>query len=452
MQFKVRKGLDVPISGVPKQSISDAPEVRSVAVIGLDYMGLKPTLHVAQGDTVRRGQRLFSDKSTPGVSVTAPGTGVVEMINRGQRRRLESIVIHLRDGDGRDFETFNKYSRAELGSLSRQQIRDNLVASGLWVALRTRPYGRVPAPDSEPHSVFVTAIDTNPLAPDPEVMLAGKQDDFRDGLELLSRLSGKTVFLCRKTGAAIEAPDGDAFVTAEFSGKHPAGLPGTHIHFLDPVHAGKTVWHINYQDVVAFGELFRTGVLPIERVVSLAGPMVRNPRLLRTRRGASIDDLVAGEIDRGECRVLSGSVLSGRRATGWGAYLWRYHHQITALREGRERFLLGWLWPWGERFSATNVFLSSLSRGRRKFALTTSQQGSKRALVPIGQYEAVMPLDILATQLLTAILVGDTETAQRLGCLELDEEDLALCSFVCQSKYDFGPLLRETLDHIERHG
>ena len=189
-----------------------------------------------------------------------------------------------------------------------------------------------------------------------------------------------------------------------------------------------------------------------ERVVSLGGPMVRNPRLLRTRVGASIDDLVRDELEQGDCRVLSGSVLSGRRAAGWGAYLWRYHHQVTAVREGRERTLFGWLRPGGERFSAARVFFSALSSRRRRFALSTSQQGSRRAMVPIGLYEEVVPLDILPTQLLRAILVGDTDTAQALGCLELDEEDLALCSFVCLSKYDFGPFLRETLDTIQRGG
>lgn len=452
MQFRIKKGLDVPVSGAPEQSIHTKPGVSSVAVIGLDYLGLKPSLHVAQGDTVRLGQPLFSDKSAPGVTVTSPGSGIVEIVNRGQRRRLQSIVVRLGADDGRVAETFNSYAREDLETLNREQIRDNLVASGLWPALRTRPYSRVPTPDSEPHSVFVTAIDSNPLAPDPEVVLADRQNDFRDGLQLLARLSGKTVFVCKAKGSAIPVPDDESFVAAEFSGRHPAGLPGTHIHFLDPVHADKTVWHINYQDVAAFGELFRTGIVPTERVVALAGPMVERPRLLRTRLGANIDDLVAGEIKTGDCRVLSGSVLSGRRAIGWGAYLWRYHSQVTALREGRDRTLFGWLRPWGERFSAANVFFSSLSRGGRRFAFSTSQHGSKRAMVPIGLYEDVVPLDILPTQLLRALVVGDTETAQRLGCLELDEEDLALCSFVCLSKYDFGPILRENLDAIERDG
>ncbi len=452
MEFSIKKGLDVPISGAPEQSIFDAAAVSSVAVIGLDYIGLKPTVHVAQGDTVRLGQPLFEDKSTPGVTVTSPGSGTVAMVNRGHRRRLQSIVVRLGAEDGRAVETFNRYSRAELAALNRRQIRENLVASGLWTALRMRPYSKIPPPDSEPHSIFVTAIDTNPLAADPEIVLGQQRDDFLAGLQLLSRLTDTKVIVCKRVGAEIPVPDGDAFVVAGFSGKHPAGLPGTHIHFLDPVHAGKTVWHINYQDVAAVGELFRTGILPTRRVISLAGPMVERPRLLRTRLGASIEEVVAGELRNGDCRILSGPVLSGRRAVGWGAYLWRYHHQVTALREGRDRTLFGWLRPWGERFSAANVFFSSLSARSRRFALSTSQHGSKRAMVPIGLYEDVVPLDILPTQLLRALVVGDTETAERLGCLELDEEDLALCSFVCLSKYDFGPLLRESLDRIERTG
>jgi len=452
MQKKITKGLDIPLKGAPEQSITTATPVGSVAVIALDYLGLKPALHVAPGDTVRLGQPLFSDKSTPGVTVTAPGSGVVEAVNRGLRRKLQSIVIRLDDDDGREAVEFARCARDELDTLDPDLVQQNLTASGLWASLRTRPYSKVPPPDSVPHSIFVTAIDTNPLAADPEVVLADRQDDFHDGLKLLARLRGTRVFLCKKRGAALSAPAGDAFVTAEFFGKHPAGLPGTHIHFLDPVSANKTVWYIGYQDVVAIGELFRTGVLPTERVVSLAGPMIKNPRLLRTRVGASIDDLVAAELKPGECRVLSGSALSGRRATGWGSYLWRYHQQISAVREGRERTLFGWLQPWGERFSAANVFFSALSRGRRDFALSTSQHGSRRAMVPIGLYEEVVPLDILPTQLLRAILVGDTDTAQQLGCLELDEEDLALCSFVCLSKYDFGPSLRETLDTIQRDG
>jgi Na+-transporting NADH:ubiquinone oxidoreductase subunit A len=201
------------------------------------------------------------------------------------------------------------------------------------------------------------------------------------------------------------------------------------------------------------GKLFVSGALWVERIVSLAGPVVRRPRLLRTRLGANTEDLVRDELPGEECRVLSGSVFHGRRAAGWACFLGRYHNQLSVLREGRERELFGWLSPGVNRYSAANVFMSSLRRhGAKLFDFTTSQNGSPRAMVPIGTYERVVPLDVLPTQLLRALLVRDTDAAQVLGCLELDEEDLALCSFVCPSKYDFGPMLRENLEHIERQG
>jgi len=203
--------------------------------------------------------------------------------------------------------------------------------------------------------------------------------------------------------------------------------------------------------VIAVGRLFRSGTLSTERVISLAGPAVGRPRLLRTRLGANIDDLVRGEIGPGECRIVSGSVLSGRPASDWSAFLGRYHNQVSVLREGREREFLGWTMPGGDKFSVTRTFLSGFLP-KRLFPLTTNQFGSPRAMIPIGGFERVMPLDLLPTQLLRAIAVGDTDMAQQLGCLELEEEDLALCSFVCPSKYDYGPLLRQALVRIEKEG
>jgi Na+-transporting NADH:ubiquinone oxidoreductase subunit A len=238
---------------------------------------------------------------------------------------------------------------------------------------------------------------------------------------------------------------------AEFEGPHPAGLAGTHIHFLAPVNAQRVVWTVNYQDVIAIGRLFTQGRIVPERIVAFAGPPVRDPRLVRMRMGAALEPLWREGIADIECRVLSGPVLSGYRAAGWGAYLGRYHVQVAVLQEGRKRDLLGWILPGRNRFSVTNAYTSSFFRSRR-FDFTTSQNGSPRAMVPIGSYERVMPLDILPTQLLRALIVGDTDVAQQLGCLELDEEDLALCSFVCPGKHDFGPILRENLERIEKEG
>lgn len=449
MQINIKKGLDIPITGEPEQVIDAARPVTSVALVGRDYIGLKPSMLVSEGDHVKLGQPLFADKKIPGVTHTAPGTGTVTAINRGARRALQSVVIQL---EGDEEETFNAYSPAELGQLSREAVQENLLASGLWTALRTRPYSKVPLPDSAPHAIFVTAMDTRPLAVRPDVVINAYPEDFINGLHILARLTEGSVYICKAPDSTIPTVDSAPFKTVSFAGPHPAGLPGTHIHFLDPVSVTKTAWHLNYQEVIAIGKFFTTGHLWTERIIALAGPPVLKPRLLRTRLGANTNELLDDELQDIDCRPLSGSILGGRRALGAESFLGRYHTQLSVIAEGRERELLGWITPGKNKYSFLNVFVSSLSRKMQKFALTTDQNGSPRAMVPVGNYEEVMPLDILPTQLLRYMLVGDTDTAQALGCLELDEEDLALCSFVCVGKYDYGPVLRKNLTQIEKEG
>ncbi len=446
--IRIKKGLNLPISGDPVQEIQPGPAVKSVALIGPDYVGMKPTMQVAEGDSVKVGQVLFTDKKTEGVRYTSPGCGKVASINRGKKRAFQSLVIEL-DGDAE--EQFASYSEGELAGLSRDQVVENLLASGLWTALRTRPYSKVPSPQSAPHSIFVNAMDTNPLAARPDVALAGQEGEFRRGMMLVTKLTDGNVYLCRAPGAPILDDEVEGVSVREFHGPHPAGLVGTHIHLLDPVGTTKTVWHLNYQDVAAIGKLFQTGRLPLERVISLAGPAVKNPRLIRTRLGANTEDLTAGDLADGENRVVSGSVLHGRTAEEPFDYLGRYHLQISALVEGRQRDFLGLARPGFDKYSIRNVYASAADRGK-KFAFTTSTEGSRRAMVPIGMYEQVLPMDTEATFLLRALIVGDTDQAQALGCLELDEEDVALCTFVCPGKYDYGPILRENLTQIEKFG
>ncbi|MCC4273098.1 Na(+)-translocating NADH-quinone reductase subunit A [Marinomonas communis] len=444
--YKITKGLDLPISGAPNQVIEEAPAAKSVAVIGPDYHGMKPTMMVAEGDKVKKGQVIFTDKKTEGVKYTAPASGTVTAINRGERRMLQSVVITV---EGDEAVEFAKYSGSELKSLEREKVVENLVESGLWTALRTRPFSKVPEVDSVPHSIFVTAIDTNPLAADPAVVLADKAEAFADGLTVLTRLTEGKVFLCKAPESSI--PTTSDVVVEEFAGKHPAGLAGTHIHFLDPVSDKKTVWSINYQDVVAIGELFVNGVLDVTRVVSIGGPQVSKPRLLRTVLGAELTQLLAGELLEGDNRIISGSVLSGRKATGPYAYLGRYHSQVVVLAEGRERQMVHYLRAGFEKHSVLNVFISKLT-GKSTFNMTTTTNGSDRTMLPLGNFERLMPLDILPTQLLRALVVGDTEQAQKLGALELDEEDLALMTYACSGKFEYGPILRDCLTTIEKEG
>jgi Na+-transporting NADH:ubiquinone oxidoreductase subunit A len=446
--IKIKKGLDLPIGGAPAMRIEAGPQIAHVALLGGDYQGLRPTptLQVDEGDMVALGQPLFNDKSQPKINYTSPASGRVVAINRGERRAFLSLVIEL---SGSEEKTFAVTAADQLGQLSPEDVEKQLLDSGLWTALRTRPYSKIPAPGSRPAALFVTAIDTNPLAADPQLVIAEKTQEFEAGLTLLRHLTTGHVYLCKKPDAKITTIDG--VTVSEFSGPHPAGLVGTHIHFLERVDQQRMVWHIGYQDVIAVGHLFLTGRILTERVVALAGPTVLNPRLVRTRLGACLSELVSNQLYTRENRVISGSVLNGHRAEAASDFLGRYHNQITVIEENHKREFLGWLLPGFKKFSIKNVFASALLP-RRSLALTTSTHGSLRAMVPIRSFEKVMPQHVKATWLLRSLLTLDTDLAQTLGCLELDEEDLALCSFVCSGKMDYGYHLRQTLQQIEEEG
>jgi len=332
MLIKLKRGFDLPIAGAPEQIIHPAPALHTVALVGSDYVDLKHALAVAKGDRVRLGQTLFTDRRYPEVRYTAPGSGYVRAINRGAKRRLASIVIEL---DGDDAETFSAHESQSLADLSSDTVTELLLLSGLWTAFRARPYSRVPPPNSLPHALFITAMDTNPLAADPAVAIAEHTDDFRHGLTVLSRFATDKTYLCKSPSTTLSIPVLEGLVTAEFQGPHPAGLPGTHIHCL-ATHSAEPAWYVGYQDVIAIGKLFLTGKLWPERIVALGGPGVTRPRLVRTRIGASLDELLSGE-SKANCRVISGSVLSGRRATQTATHLGRYHQQVTVLPEVANR-------------------------------------------------------------------------------------------------------------------
>lgn len=473
---KNNAGLELPIAGAPEPILEPAPQPGRVAILADDYPGMKPTMHVEPGDSVRRGQLLFEDKKTLGVRYTSPGSGKVVGVHRGAKRALRSVIVELDDGEraGRG-ETirFESDSGKHPSQLDGAQVRELLVESGLWTALRRRPFARVADPLTRPHSIFVTAVDSRPLAPPVQPMLDGRGDDLERGLLALAKLTEGTIYICKAPETDLSVPSDERFRIESFRGPHPSGTAGFHIHTLDPVDRNKLVWHLDVQDVLAIGRLFHDGTLDVGRVVSLTGPLVRRPRLLRTRLGAELAPLLRGELDPafeigGESaaerkdghghpvpavRVISGSALTGRRAVGeTEGFLGRYHHQICVLEEGTEREFVGWLAPGFDKYSTTNSFLSKLIPGKR-FEFTTSTQGSDRAIVPFGGlYERVFPFDILPVPLLRALAVQDIERAEALGVLELDEDDIAVCTFVCPSKNDYGAYLRDVLTTIEREG
>ncbi|MEE9655088.1 Na(+)-translocating NADH-quinone reductase subunit A [Kluyvera ascorbata] len=446
--IKITKGLDLPIAGLPDGQRIDDVAVTRVALKGEEYIGLRPSMAVKEGDRVAKGQLLFEDKKIPGVRFTAPASGIVSAIHRGERRVLQSVVIDI---EGDDAVGFNAYAPDELATLPRETVTEQLIESGLWTAMRTRPFSKTPAPGTEPAAIFVTAMDTNPLAADPQPIILAQRDAFNAGLTVLTRLTDGRVHVCQGSGGKLGGHPQGQVTFNQFAGPHPAGLVGTHIHFLEPVSLNKQVWHLNYQDVIAYGKLFLDGVLWTERIIALGGPQVKQPRLLRTRLGADLDALLVGELHDGENRVISGSVLNGTQAVGPHAFLGRFHLQVSVLKEGRDKELLGWVAPGRDKFSITRTTLGHFLK-KKLFNLSTDTHGGERAMVPIGSYERVMPLDILPTVLLRDLLAGDTDSAQALGCLELDEEDLALCTYVCPGKYEYGPVLRHVLTQIEQEG
>lgn len=458
---KIDKGLDLPIPGKPLQVIREAAACTRVAVVADDYPGMKPRMHVEEGQVVKRGQTLFEDRKAPGVLHTAPAAGRVLGIHRGEKRALQAIVIDLSDGerDGtpgddefQNFESFTEGGSPQ--SFSGEQLKALMVESGLWTALRTRPFSKVPEPTATAEALFITATDTNPHAADPEVVLEDQMDDFHIGAALVAKLIDGPTYLCVGEHSDIAKGAPESVRVERFAGPHPSGTVGVHIHTLRPVSREKTVWHIGYQDVAAVGRLAATGRLDPSRVISIAGPNVKDPRLVRSRLGACISEAVTGEIadDDKEMRAISGSVLSGKRTESEVFdFLGRYERQISLLEEDRENVFMGWLTPGANLFSVTGIYLSKIFKPER-FQFTTNTNGSVRAMVPIGLYEKIMPMDLMPTFLLRSMMVGDVERAENFGILELDEEDLALCTFVDPGKNNFGPLLRKNLEIIEKEG
>ena len=449
--IRIKKGLDIPIYGTPAEDIVDSKKSRSVAVLGNDYVGMKPTMLVEEGDSVSLGQPLFEDKKNPGVLITSPAGGKIEAINRGDRRALQSIVIEVEAEE--KAEEFKSFTAEELVSATSESVRHQLITSGMWAAFRTRPYSKIPTVDSSPSNVFISVLDTEPLSPDPEKIVNFRLEDFNFGISVLKRLIDCPIHISVSENSSLEIIEDEQVKKHRFSGPHPAGLVGTHMHYISPASLTNVNWTIGYQDLTAIGSLFKTGYVSTERVIALSGPQVNEPRYIKTRLGACTDELTAGELTQRENRIISGSVISGREAIGSYAYLGRYHNQISVIAEpnSKDREFMNWLTPGPRKFSKIPLFLSSLFP-KKIFKFKALMNGSDRPIVPIGVYEEVLPLNMLPAMLLRNVVLMDTEKIQDLGGLELDEEDLSLCSYVCPGKYDFGSLLRAGLNKIEVEG
>ena len=433
--IKTSKGLNLPISGTPDPIISDTPNVTSVSLLANDFVGMKPTMMVKVGDIVKRGTKLFEDKKNPGIFFTSPAGGTVKDINRGDKRKFLSVEVEVSENEDAEYFEYENTSEG---------LTELLINTGLWNAFRTRPFNRTPKVGSLPDAVFVNACDTNPLSVDPYFIIDQDRDDFNNGLEALTRLFSCPIH-CTYQNNNFDI-NVDKINYCQVSGPHPAGLSSTHISQLYPVSINKIAWTINYQDIISLGYLLKNKSLRTHKIIALGGPSVFKPSLISARISANIDQLTAGKIDNNS-RVVSGSLIYGHASEGIMNYLGFYDSIISAIPDEANDIFLNWLMPGSNLHSKLNVFSSSLLKPN-KFTFNVSLNGGDRAIVPVGSYDEILPMDILVPQLLKALVVGDIEQAVELGMLELVPEDLALASYICPSKYDYCSILANNLNNL----
>ncbi|MCR8725540.1 hypothetical protein [Frigidibacter sp. ROC022] len=420
-QVMLRRGRDLIPGAAMARGPVETRAVDSVALLARDYPGLTLDPQVTVGERVVAGQAICRDRHHAEIVLTSPVAGTVAHVLRGRRRRLETLVISVEeDGAAQPALTFDHGSAAS----EAQALRDLLLQSGAWAGFRARPFGRVPDPQARPAAILVSATETSPWGADPVAVLAGQLDRFQRGLAALPRLTGGPVYLCQPPAADFADP-APGLVVVEVSGPHPSGQPGPQIHHLHPATPEHPVWQIGYQEVLAIGHLLETGRVSGQRMVSLSGPDLAEPRLVRAPLGAELADLTRGLREDGDPRPLSGSILDGRDQD----YLGRHDLQVTLPGPATKGAPLPPLW-------------------QRLLARLPRPAPGSAALLPMETFESVFPFDILPVPLMRALAVGDVESAERLGCLELLEEDMALLSWHCVSGSDYGALLRRMLDRL----
>ncbi|MBR1643756.1 MAG: Na(+)-translocating NADH-quinone reductase subunit A [Bacteroidales bacterium] len=446
--FKIRKGLDIYVKGDAALRTEALPSIDLYAVKPTDYVGVAPKLQVKVGDTVKAGTVLFFDKNNEQARFVSPVSGTVEDIVRGDKRALLQVVV--RNDGTQQSETF---PCGAPNQMSPEALTDLMVSSGVWTLLRQRPFGTVPHTDEKPKAVFISAFDSAPLGVNYGFILKDRKEDFQCGIDVLARLAG-TVHLSINP----EREHNDIFCNTQhvvlhrFTGKHPAGLVGTQIAKIDPINKGETVWTIEAQDVATLGHLVRTGEYRPERIVALAGPVVKEPQYYSLLSGACISNLSA-HVTEENVRFISGNILTGTNI-GANGFLGSGDSLISVLPEGNQYDFMGWLMPGIKKYSTSRTFLSGFLQcgSHRKFLenckLNTGLHGSVRPFIVTGEFEKVVPLDIYPLQLIKACIIGDIELMESLGIYEVEPEDFALCEFVDVSKTEIQSIIRQGLELI----
>ena len=451
--YKFKKGFDINISGKAELKLVTLDDPKKAAVQPAEFLGLKPKMEVNEGDIVKIGTPLFSDKFNESIKFTSPVSGKVAEINRGERRRLMEIVIE--NDMKNDAVKFKTVQPDGLARLSREEIIENMLKSGVWPAIRTRPFNKIANPAEAPRDIFISGMDTAPLAADLDFIMQGLDNEFQMGIDVLAKLTEGKIYLGINGKSSNET---SVFRKAQnvekntFSGPHPAGNIGVQIHHIKPIKSGEKVWYVQPYAVALIGKLFLSGQYPAERIVATAGNALNERQYYKITQGTPVASLVTeGNINHPEPRIISGNVLTGRKIS-IHSYTSYYDNLITVIPEGpKERKFIGW-YRSGLKMRSFNRSFASTWFGPKEYDVNTLMNGGTRAFIMTGDYEKVLPMDIYPVYLIKSILAEDITEMEGLGILEVDEEDMALCSYICPSKYDFGGIVRKGLDLIEKEG
>jgi Na+-transporting NADH:ubiquinone oxidoreductase subunit A len=472
----IRKGLDLPISGVAEKCLTDARSITTYAMKPTDYVGLTPRLLVEEGDRVAVGDALFCDKSDERIRFTSPVSGQVKTIVRGEKRKLLEVVV---EADCKSTGSAGSDGKSSPIPMDADAIKAAMLQCGLWTQLRQRPFGTVANPDDEPKAIFVSAFSSAPLAPDYDYVMLGREEALKKGLEALAKLTNGKVHICFRPNQRLAkqlSTLNSQLSTHYIKGPHPAGNIGTQIAHIDPINKGEIIWTMNLQDVAVLGELVATGIYKPERVVAVAGPNIKNPHYYRVKCGACLAEITKAQLLNNEYpkmdandvtkenRVISGDILSGTQIAGDG-FLSAYDDLVSILPEGDYYDFMGWLMPGFRKFSFSRTFLSGfmpkstfkpmgieLPRFENFWKFDTNTHGDLRPLVFTGNFERVFPFDIYPTQLIKACIIGDIELMENLGIYEVEPEDFALCEFIDTSKTDIQAIIREALEKLRKEG
>jgi len=445
MDIKISKGINIKIKGVADRVYANVPNSEFYAIKPIDFHLLVPKMVVKTGDLVEAGDILFYDKNNSNIKFTSPISGVVFEIVRGDKRKILEVIIKA-DLDLR----YKVFERRNLSELNKEIIIKDLLISGLWPLIRQRPFGTIANPEDHPKSIFISAFDSSPLAPDNDFIFHGDKDLFQLGLDIVSQLCDGTTHLNLdgNSNAAQVFSNAKGVQINHIYGPHPSGNIGVQIHHINPINKGDIVWYVSPQDIMTIARFFRDGRYDASKIIALTGAKVKKPRYYRVIQGVSIDTIIKDNLLEGDKRFISGNVLTGRQIKNNG-YVGFYDFQISVITEGNYSEFLGWLLPGFHKYSLSRTFFSWLTT-KKEYDLDSNTHGEERAFVMTGQYESYMPIDIFPVQLIKSILIEDVELMEQLGIYEVDPEDFALCEFACTSKMPLQKIVRRGLDLIKK--